>query len=260
MPLPASTLFRCFGEQEVSKWLRLILDLNAGKPLRPRHLSAITAFVLLFNCGRFMWPLQAMTRLLRGRHRQVGLAQVANASLSAAMMRFLIAAVAVLVLGNPVLAQSSARVDAALDAAIKTFETALPFLADSESGVDIAAYRDALTLQRFGSTHWGGQISLDIERRDEATGSCSRFAAFVLLPPRDGSIDLVLCPQFFSDGADALRELTILHEMVHVVAGPDECRAMAFAARIELLAKGAFTPVDGYWQAQDCSRSAFRLP
>lgn len=150
--------------------------------------------------------------------------------------------------------------ETALDHAVTTFETALPLLADSEFGVDVGAYRDALTLQRFRSAHWGGEIALAIKRRDAATGSCSRFAAFVQLPPRDGTIELMLCPQFFSDGTDGLRELTILHEMVHVVAGADECRAMAFAARIELLAKGAFTPVDAYWQAQDCSTSAFRLP
>ena len=71
---------------------------------------------------------------------------------------------------------------------------------------------------------------------------------------------LVLCPQFFSDGADALRVLTVLHEMVHAVAGPDECQAMAFAARVEHAATGQFTPVDAYWQASGCEGSAYRLP
>lgn len=193
---------------------------------------------------------------MRRRHRRIGLAGVTLASLPAAMIRHCITFV-LLLLSGPALADP---LETALDRAVATFETALPSLANSEFGVDVGAYRDALTLQRFSSAHWGGQVTLAIERRDEATGSCSRFAAFVLLPPQDGNMGLVLCPQFFSDGADALRELTILHEMVHVVAGPDECRAMAFAARIELLAKGAFTPVDAYWQAQDCSRSAFRLP
>ena len=59
---------------------------------------------------------------------------------------------------------------------------------------------------------------------------------------------------------DALRTLTILHELVHVVAGPNECRAMAFAARIENLASGHFTDVSRYWQANSCNNSGFRLP
>jgi hypothetical protein len=73
-------------------------------------------------------------------------------------------------------------------------------------------------------------------------------------------VRLTLCPQFSEEGSRELRRLTVLHEMVHVVAGPDECRAMAFAARIEHLATGSFTPVDRYWQANGCDRSGFGLP
>lgn len=150
--------------------------------------------------------------------------------------------------------------DRAFDNAVATFETALPRLAVDEAGIDIAAYRDALTLRRFVSRHWGGTVTVDLAIRETRTGSCTRFAAFVRIPPENGVVRLVLCPQFFSDGADALRELTILHEMVHVVAGPDECQAMAFAARIEQAAKGRFTPVDAYWQASGCAGSALSLP
>ena len=103
-------------------------------------------------------------------------------------------------------------------------------------------------------------MDLAVEIRPEASGSCSRFAAFVVTPPKGGTIPLVLCPKFFTAGADALRELTILHEMVHVVAGTDECQAMAFAARIEMAAKGTFTPVDAYWRANSCEGSRYRLP
>jgi len=163
-------------------------------------------------------------------------------------------------LAGPAVAQDQATLNRALDAAIATFETARPALGATELGVDVAAYRDALTLQRFDSDHWGGPVTLDLVIRDTAEGSCSRFAAFVRIPPENGAVRLVLCPQFFSAGADALRELTVLHEMVHVVAGPNECQAMAFAARIEQAATGAFTPVDAYWQASGCDGSGFRLP
>ncbi len=160
----------------------------------------------------------------------------------------------------PASAQQRAMLDRALDDAIATFERALPALGGSLADVDLATYRDALTLQRFGSSRWGGEVAVELAIRDGNTGSCSRFAAFVRLPPEAGVIQLVLCPQFFRPDADALRELTILHEMVHVVAGSDECRAMAFAARIQHAATGRFTPVDAYWRASGCAGSSYRLP
>lgn len=150
--------------------------------------------------------------------------------------------------------------DRALDTAIATFEAARPHLVPGEMGVDVAAYRDALTLQRFASAHWGGTVTVDIAIRETRTDSCTRFAAFIRIPPENGTVRLVLCPQFFSDGADDLRVLTLLHEMVHAVAGPDECRAMAFAARVEQAAAGRFTPVDAYWQANGCADSGYKLP
>jgi hypothetical protein len=151
-------------------------------------------------------------------------------------------------------------IDTAFDHAIHQFETALPQLPAELFGVDIAAYRDALTLRSFSSPHWGGTTRLSITSGSKTTGSCDRYAAFVRLPPENGRVTLTLCPQFLTPGADGLRTLTVLHEIVHVVAGPNECRAMAFAARIEKLATGAFTDVTRYWQANKCEGSAFRLP
>lgn len=150
--------------------------------------------------------------------------------------------------------------DRAQDVAIAMFEAARPHLGQSEMDVDTAAYRDALTLQRFASSHWGGTVTVDITIRETRTGSCTRFAAFMRIPPENGTVRLVLCPQFFSDGADELRVLTLLHEMVHAVAGPDECQAMAFAARVEQAAAGRFTPVDAYWLANGCAGSGYTLP
>ena len=151
-------------------------------------------------------------------------------------------------------------VDTAFSRAIDQFETALPQLPAELFGVDVPAYRDALTLRQFSSSYWGGTISLRVENGSKENASCARFAAFVRLPPSNGQVSLILCPQFRTEGADALRRLTVLHELVHVVAGPDECRAMAFAAQIEQLAGDRVTNVDRYWQANDCDSSGFSLP
>ena len=151
-------------------------------------------------------------------------------------------------------------VDAAFDRAISQFETARPKLPTELFGVDVGAYRAALTFRQFTSSHWGGTVTMRVENGSETSNSCARFAAFVRLPPRDGQVSLVLCPQFSTDGADALRTLTILHELVHVVAGPNECRAMAFAAQVEQAATGRFTDVSNYWRANGCEASSFSLP
>lgn len=164
-----------------------------------------------------------------------------------------------LLLSGKAMAQQQAMLDEAFRAAQKTFERALPGMGETQFGVDIEDYGNALLAKRFTSSHWKGAVTLKTEMGD-GKGSCSRFAAFVRIPPNQGVVTLVLCPQFFTKGADALRELTILHEMVHVVAGPDECRAMALAALIQQRATGKFTPVDGYWTASGCEGGRFRLP
>jgi hypothetical protein len=150
-------------------------------------------------------------------------------------------------------------VDRAISAAIAAFEVAQPHLGSVSHGVEVAAYRDALTLGRFTSAYWGSTVTLDIVEPG-AEGACARFAAFVRIPPENGTVTLAICPQFSKEGTDALRRLTILHEIVHVVGGPDECRAMAFAARVEQLATGTHTPVDRYWGDNNCVGSGFSLP
>ena len=81
--------------------------------------------------------------------------------------------------------------DVAIDRAVDTFEKALPKLSATEFGVDVAAYRDALTLQQFCSSYWGGTVDVALERRAEASGSCGRFAAFVRVPPENGTVRLI---------------------------------------------------------------------
>lgn len=151
-------------------------------------------------------------------------------------------------------------VSRALRDAIAAFDRAAPHLGREALDVDIAAYGDALRQRRFHSSYWGGAISVEIVSGQTSDAGCNSFAAYVSLPPRDGRIILAICPVFSTPGTEALRRLTMLHEMVHVVAGPDECRAMAFAARVEQLAFGNYTPVERYWRANNCARSGFSLP
>lgn len=173
-------------------------------------------------------------------------------------MRFSV--LVVLLIASLAPAQASV-IDTAFNRASAQFEDALPHLPPALFDVDISAYRDALLQRSFQSSYWGGRLSLAVVQASAGQeASCKRFAAFVRLPPENGQVSLILCPQFSTDGADALRTLTVLHELVHVVAGPDECRAMAFAATVEKLATGDFTNVDRYWQANGCNRSGFSLP
>jgi hypothetical protein len=157
-------------------------------------------------------------------------------------------------------AQDAALLERALTSAVESFEQALPEMGGSAFGVDVGAYRDALTLGQFSSGVWGGTVRVDIRTQGEASGACARFAAYTRVPPAEGVVPLVLCPRFFTPNADELRALTILHEMVHVVAGTDECQAMAFAAQVQQLAMGRFTPVEQYWQASGCAGSRYSLP
>ncbi len=157
-------------------------------------------------------------------------------------------------------AHAEVLVNSALDDAIAVFEKAAPRLGHQTFDVDARAYHEALTQRRFVSGYWGQTLAVSIVSAKASDPGCNSFAAYVSLPPRDGVVALVICPQFLSPGADALRRLTILHEMVHVVAGPDECRAMAFAARLEQLALGQYTPVERYWRANGCTNSPFSLP
>jgi hypothetical protein len=175
-------------------------------------------------------------------------------------MRCLVPLLATLALALP---SGPARADAistAFNDAMAAFIAAKAGLPAELAGVDVVAYGQALSSGRFASDHWGGAVTLDLHESADNGGSCARFAAYVHLPPRDGMVRLTLCPQFSEAGTRDLRRLTVLHEMVHVVAGPDECRAMAFAAKVEELATGSFTPVNRYWQANGCDRSGFTLP
>lgn len=171
-------------------------------------------------------------------------------------MRHLLALLAALTL-----AIAPARADDLTDAlnrAIALFDAAAPKLGQSRFGVDTARYRAALVMGRFA--RGGGDISLYYEEKSDPAGHCGRFAAYTMLPAREGVIRLVVCPRFFSPGADDLRTLTVLHELVHAVTDANECRAMAYAAHIQKLATGRFTPVDAYWQANDCAGSGYKLP
>jgi hypothetical protein len=158
------------------------------------------------------------------------------------------------------LGQEGQMLNEAMASALVRLESALPALGAEAFDVDVAAYRDALSLQQFSSGRWGGTVRVSIQTQKDEAGQCARYAAFTRVPPQDGVVPLVLCPRFWTEGADGLRTLTLLHEMVHVVAGTDECQAMAFAARVEQAATGQWTHVDAYWRASGCAGSRYSLP
>lgn len=162
------------------------------------------------------------------------------------------------------LAPVPATDDPAIEAAFRTahiaFDRARPSFDGQTFGVELYSIKNALVGLPFESSYWGGTLTMTVERRENAEGPCRNYAAFVSLPPEDGAVTLAFCPEFFTPGTEALRALTVLHELVHAVAGPDECLAMAFSARVEYLAVGQYTPVEPYWRANNCAGSGYALP
>jgi hypothetical protein len=168
------------------------------------------------------------------------------------LMRLLgVALAAWLAMAGLALADGATLRRAIADAA-DAFLRAAPTLGTSVAGVDVARYGTALV----DGTLAGTPIEYVFSGADDP--GCSRFAAYVV--PIGQQRGVHLCPRFFSPGADGLRRLTILHELVHVVSDTNECRAMAFAAAVEQAALGRFTPVEAYWQRNGCAASAFSLP
>ena len=163
---------------------------------------------------------------------------------------------ALLLLVSPAFAQNNAMLDQALKSARQTFAQAAPDMGAVSLGVDNSLYADALLRNRFQSP--SGQVDVGFVIEDRNGGECARFAAYVA-PVADKSASYIfLCPKFFSPGADVLRETTILHELVHIVAGPDECRAMAYTAKLQSRATGAYQPVGRLLAAQRLRRLALQ--
>ena len=160
----------------------------------------------------------------------------------------------------PVRAQPDELIDDALRSAARTFEQAAGQLDAVSMGVSRSEYGDALTRRRFASALWGATLDVRVANNDSERGLCAGFAAYVTPAIEQGAVVLTICPRFLLPGADALRETTVLHEMVHVVAGPDECRAMAYTAQIQMMATGTFQPVRDYWTKNNCETSRYRLP
>ena len=112
------------------------------------------------------------------------------------LMRTLFFLVSLLMVASPVPEARADAINSAISDAIALFERAAPRLSATHQGVDVTAFRDALTLGRFTSGHWGGEIALDVSEQESTSGSCARFAAFVRIPPQQGRVSLVFCPQF----------------------------------------------------------------
>lgn len=176
------------------------------------------------------------------------------------MVMRLLAALVVALFALPVQAQQADLLDQAIADATRTFEHALPQLGATMMGVDTKAYGDALKARRFHSARTGSARDVIFVIEDSEKGSCAKFAAYVAGVANSDAAHMFLCPQFFTPGADLLRETTILHEMVHVVTGTDECQAMAYTAQIQMLARGSFVPVARYWKDNGCVGSRYKLP
>lgn len=240
--LPASGTSSC-REQHLSRFSASIVAGLGAKHGFKAHVTPGQQGQFRFGAGRN----DVATDLLAGRFlRQEG-----------AMRALLLVLTLLSIIVSP--ARADVLDDALADAYVMV-ERAGSRLDGARFGIELNAYRDALSLHRFRSSHWGGEMKLDIAVRATAEGDCARYAAYVLMPPENGTVTLVICPQFTDTGTRELRALTILHELVHVVAGPDECRAMSFAAEVEKLATGRHTNVERYWRANGCQNSGFRLP
>ncbi|UXN73289.1 M35 family metallopeptidase [Devosia sp. A8/3-2] len=176
------------------------------------------------------------------------------------MLMRLLAVLVVAIFAVPVQAQQADLLDRAIADAIGTFELALPQLGATMMGVDTSAYGDALKARRFHSARTGSAQDVIFVIEDSAKGSCAKFAAYVAGVANSEAAHMFLCPQFFMPGADLLRETTILHEMVHVVTGTDECQAMAYTAQVQMLARGSYVPVAMYWKENGCAGSRYALP
>ena len=160
----------------------------------------------------------------------------------------------------PAGAQGWAMLDQALAGAAQSFASAQGRLGSNSMGIDTDTYSDAIGQLRFRPPGGKAEVAVLFKEQDGADARCARFAAYVIPAPQDGTATIHLCPQFFRSGTDALRQTTILHEMVHVVAGPDECLAMAYTAQVQVLATGSFQPVTGYWSQSGCETSSYKLP
>ncbi|HWU17464.1 MAG TPA: hypothetical protein VN155_07250 [Devosia sp.] len=160
----------------------------------------------------------------------------------------------------PAQAQQNALLDKAIAGATRTFERALPQMGVTTMGVDNSAYADALKSRRFHSARTGNARDVIFVIEETSKGSCAKFAAYVAPVANSEAAHMFLCPQFFTQGADLLRETTILHEMVHVVTGTDECQAMAYTAHVQMLATGSYVPVAKYWKENGCAGSRYALP
>lgn len=178
--------------------------------------------------------------------------------MSPRLMQAIAAVLSVFVLAGPAVAQQDV-LDRALADASATAHKASAQLGRTEFGVDTAAYLRAVQQRVFVQPD-GQIVPIHFVIEGKASGSCQKFAAYVVPVANDPGKYVFICPQFFTPGADRLRETTLLHELVHVVAGRDECQAMALTARVQYLASGSFQSVAKYWADSQCEASRYRLP
>jgi hypothetical protein len=172
----------------------------------------------------------------------------------------LLCALFLAMLALPAQAQQNALLDKAIAGATRTFERALPQMGAITMGVDNSAYADALKARRFSLRPHRQCTRRHLRDRGQQQRLMRQIRRLCRPVANSDAAHLFVCPQFFTPGADLLRETTILHEMVHVVNGTDECQAMAYTAHVQMLATGSYVPVAKYWKENGCAGSRYRLP
>ena len=107
-------------------------------------------------------------------------------------MRSLVPLLATLAFALPPAPARADAISTAFNDAMAAFDAARAGLPPELAGVDVVAYGQALSSGQFASPHWGETVTLDLHESTDDGGSCGRFAAYVHLPPRNGTVRLTL--------------------------------------------------------------------
>lgn len=127
--------------------------------------------------------------------------------------------------------------------------------------IDPELYSAALNERSFYAPHWGLKVNVDYIIETERAGTCNGSYAYVShtdTVPGEMSATVHICPYFFE--ADPYVKLeTVLHELVHVVTGVGECRAMAYTFALTQFGTGFASLDEAYWARHNCETSEYNI-
>lgn len=131
-----------------------------------------------------------------------------------------------------------------------------------EWNIDPEIYRSALNQGEFYAPYWSKSVKVKYVIGTNDTPLCDTSKAYVEheeLNSRELVSTLVVCPGFFTYPHMQYQAETILHELVHVVTGPDECRAFAYAYTIIYFALSEATLNERLWSHYNCDSSTYNI-